>query len=337
MEGARLHRVRVRRSGKPAPIHGLLLVVMLLLGILAIASLGHKSRARAPKVVERSTAVRYTPGVPPIPRPVTSALPFSLGENSGVLWNLTNHQLIWALHPNLEGAYASTTKLMTFYLAYHHLSLSRSVSITPLAASTTGSDIYMAVADKFTVRQLLYGLLIASANDAAVELANTVSPNTQAFVNLMNQTAQSFGMYHTHYQDPDGLSPGSYGSAWDLSIIAQQDLKIPLFRTIVDTKEVNLPYNPDVSNLNGLLFMDPSVIGVKTGWTTQAGFNVVFEARQKVNGHPVTLLGILMHGQEGFYPVDLDAESLLTWGFAQVQKQETATTSRPLSKSSGAQ
>lgn len=319
-----MSHIRLRRTKRPAPIHGLLLALMLFLGVFAVANLGHKPRQKATHRT-RLTAVRYTPGVPPVPSPIPSTLPFSLGESSGVLWNLTSHQLLWALHPNLEGAFASTTKLMTFYLVYHHLALSRSVNISALAASTTGSDIYMAVGDKFTVRQLLYGLLIASANDAAVELANTVSPNTQDFVKLMNQTAQSFGMYQTHYQDPDGLSPGSYGSAWDLSIIAQQDLQIPLFRKIVDTKEVSLPYNPDISNLNKLLFMDPSVIGVKTGWTTQAGFNVVFEARQKVDGHFVTLLGILMHGQDGFYPVDIDAENLLNWGFAQVQKTDHPT------------
>jgi D-alanyl-D-alanine carboxypeptidase (penicillin-binding protein 5/6) len=324
MEAPGLYRVRVRSTKKPAPIHGLLLVGLLIVVGLFVDRAVNRGAINRPRRVVASTAVRYTPGIPPVPPPVPSVLPFPLGESSGILWNMTTHQLMWELHPNLEGPFASTTKLMTFYLVYHHLAQTRIVHINALAASTTGSDIYMAVGDHFTVHQLLYGMLMASANDAAVALANTVSPNTSAFVRLMNQTAQDFGMYHTHYQDPDGLSPGSYGSAWDLAVIAQQDLKIPLFRRIVDTKEISLPYNPQVSNLNGLLYLDPSVIGVKTGWTTQAGFNVVFEARRKVNGHAVTLLGILMHGQYGFPPVYSDAENLLNWGFAQVKKSESA-------------
>lgn len=321
-----MYRVRVRSTKKPAPVHGVLLIMMLVFGVFITTRHSHphphiKSSVSAP-------AIRFVPGMPPRPRPVPSRLPFPIGESSGVLWNLTTHQLMWQLHPNLEGGFASTTKLMTFYLIYHRLSLSQVVTITPQAAATTGSDIAMHVGQRFTVRQLLYALLMASANDAAVALADTASHSTSAFVRLMNQTAQSFGMYHTHYQDPDGLSPGSYGSAWDLAVIAEQDLKIPLFRKIVDTKQVRLPGNPTVTNLNGLLYMDPSVIGVKTGWTTKAGFNVVFEARRKVHGKPVTLLGILMHGQYGFPPVDSDAENLLNWGFSQLQR------SKPLAKTS---
>ena len=314
-----MYRVRVRSTRKPAPVHGVLLIMLLVFGVVVLSHHGHATQPRHTRPT-RSTAIQYTPGEPAVPPPVDSILPFPLGESSGVLWDLTNHQLLWELHPNLQGGYASTTKLMTFYLVYHHLGLSRTVSITPQAAATTGSDIYMAVDDRFTVRQLLYGLLMASANDAAVALADTVSPNTAAFVRMMNQTAKAFGMSQTHYADPDGLSAGSYGSAWDLALIAQQDLKIPLFRKIVDTKETSLPYNPVVSNLNGLLYMDPSVIGVKTGWTTQAGFNVIFEARRKINGHFVTLLGILMHGEYGFPPVYSDAENLLNWGFNRVKQ-----------------
>lgn len=314
-----MYRIRVRRTRRPAP------VLFVLLGLLLVSGVWLTLRPEAsskPKPthhrVVKSTAVRFTPGIPAVPKPIPSALPFAIGESSGILWNLTDHQLMWALKPNQVGAYASTTKLMTFYLAYHRLALNRVIHVTPFDASITGSDIDMTAGDTFTVKQLFYGLLMASANDAAVTLATTISGTEGKFVQLMNQTASQLGMTHTHYGDADGLSPASNGSAWDLSIIAMQDLQIPLFRKIVDTKYVTLPDNPPISNLNQLLFMDPSVIGVKTGWTTQAGFNVVFEARRDVGGRPVTLLGILMHGQYGFGPVDTDAESLLNWGYAQL-------------------
>lgn len=278
-----------------------------------------RNRAASPvqKLVGPATAT--LPGTP-----VPTALPFPIGENSGVLWNLTTGQLLWAYHPYLQEPYASTTKLMTIYLALGHLSLTRRVSISPQAAGTSGSDIRMAVNDQFTVRQLLYGLMMASANDSAVELAQVEAGSVPAFVAQMNQTAKSLGMTNTHYADPDGLSPRSEGSAWDLSIIARADLANPLFRKIVRTKIISLPYNPVVRNLNGLLFMDPSVIGVKTGWTTQAGFNLVFAATRPVDGKPVTLLGVIMHGQAGFPPEYQDAEKILNWGFNRVKAGSTS-------------
>jgi D-alanyl-D-alanine carboxypeptidase (penicillin-binding protein 5/6) len=106
-------------------------------------------------------------------------------------------------------------------------------------------------------------------------------------------------------------------------MIAEQDLRNPLFRKIVDTKETALPHNPVVRNLNGLLFMDPDVIGVKTGWTTAAGFNVIFAATRTINGHQVTLLGVILHAEDGFPPEDEDAEKILGWGFHQVRLESS--------------
>lgn len=251
----------------------------------------------------------------------TPRLPFKIGETSGILWNLNTHQLLWQLHPHTPGPLASTTKLMTIYLILHHLALSRVITISPAAAATSGSDIYMAPGEHFTVNQLLYGLMLASANDASVALAQSMAGSQRAFVREMNHQARIFGMNGTHYADPDGLSPQSIGTAWDLSIIAEQDLRNPLFRHIVDTKITHLPHNPIVRNLNGLLFIDPSVIGIKTGWTTKAGFNLVFAATRQVRGHSVTLLGVILHAQHGFPPEYQDAEKILNWGFQQVSLQ----------------
>lgn len=256
----------------------------------------------------------------PVPQPVPSTLPFPIGENSGVLWNLTNGQLLWADHPHLVEPYASTTKLMTIYLALQRLPLNRVVTISPEAAGTGGSDINMAVGQQYTVKQLLYALMLRSANDSAIALAQSTSGHVSRFVTLMNRTARQLGMTGTTYQDPDGLNPGSRGTAWDLSLIAQTDMKNPLFRKIVDTKETSLPHNPIVQNLNGLLYRDPTVIGVKTGWTTEAGFNLVFAATRMVHGKPVTLLGVIMHGTGGFPPEYQDAEKILNWGYQQVSR-----------------
>lgn len=311
------------RRSKAFPFAGLIVMALVLIS----AALG-QSRVRGWVSPPRHRVVAAKAAIPaqvlnaplPINRPLSSP-PFPVPERSGILWNMSTHQILWGKNPNDPLPMASTTKLMTFYLAAKHLSLNQPVSISPTAAGTGGSDIRMAPGNQFSVDQLLYGLMLASANDSAVALAETVSGSTANFVKTMNQTAQSLGMLHTHYADPSGLSKLSTGTAWDLSILAEQDMQNPLFRQIVRTKQTALPQNPVVINLNGLLFRDPSVIGIKTGWTTEAGFNLVYAATRTVDGRPVTLLGVLMHGDHGFPPVYADAESLLNWGFQAVANQ----------------
>ncbi len=321
-------KLRSAKSKRPTP-WPLLLISFALLAAAGLST--HKAPTAHRDLTHRTHRVKSVQKLPApagvsLPK-MTAArtLPFAIGENSGVLWNLSSGQLMWTHNPNLVQPYASTTKLMTIYLALHDLPLSQSVSISPLAAATTGSDIRMTVGNRFTVRQLLYALMMDSANNSAVALAQADSGSVPAFVAKMNHEASLLGMSNTHYADPDGLSPRSSGSAWDLSIIARADMLNPLFRQIVRTKEASLPHNPIVRNLNGLLFMDPTVIGIKTGWTTKAGFNLVFAATRHVAGQSVTLLGVIMHGQHGFLPEYQDAEKILNWGFSHI-KSATAIT-----------
>ncbi len=315
------------RRRKPAPAPWAAALVVLALIVTAWINQAPGTHAVHKAGLPRAKTPEFY-SVEPVSAP-TPPLPFKIGESSGVLWNLNTHQLLWQLNPHTPGPLASTTKLMTIYLALKELPLTKTVTVTPNAAATTGSDIYMAPGEHYRVKQLLYGLMLASANDAAVELAETMGGSTARFVAKMNEQAARLGMHGTHYADPDGLSPQSIGTAWDLSIIAEQDLENPLFRRIVDTKETSLPHNPVVRNLNGLLFMDPQVIGVKTGWTTAAGFNLIFAATRKVNGHSVTLLGVILHAQDGFPPEDADALKILNWGFHQV-KLQTAPPQHPV-------
>ncbi len=304
---------RTRRKKRAAAPWSAAVILLAIISFLLFDHTTHQTRQPG-----RQYAAARRVGVEPV-LTTTKALPFTIGETSGILWNLNTHQLLWQLNAHTPGPMASTTKLMTMYLALKTLPLNQVVTISPEAAGTSGSDIYMAPGEHYQVKQLLYGLLMASANDAAVALAQQMaSGSTTAFVAEMNRQARFLGMHGTHYADPDGLSTQSVGTAWDLSIIAEQDLRNPLFRKIVDTKETSLPYNPVVRNLNGLLFIDPTVIGVKTGWTTAAGFNLIFAATRTVGGHKVTLLGVILHGQDGFPPEDADAEKILSWGFHQV-------------------
>lgn len=333
-----MYRARIRPRPNAIPVGGLALVFLLLFSAW-VARVTHPGAIGRQTPTTRSTpprtrAIADASYGPPDPAPIPAALPFPIGEPSGVLWDLNDRSILWARNPHMVGGLASTTKLMTYYLAVRDLPLRRVVRIGPVAAGTTGSDIDMRVGERYTVRQLLYGLLMASANDSAVALAQTAG-GLSHFVGQMNATAAALNMRGTRYADPDGLSPGSRGTAWDLATIARLDLENPLFRKIVHTKLVSLPNNPVVRNLDGLLYLDPTVIGLKTGWTTEAGFNVVFAARRRVDGREVTLLGVLMHGQYGFPPVYTDAENLLNWGFSHLPPATPATATRARGRNAG--
>ncbi len=283
----------------------------------------HSSRAAAPprpgraalRAVAAAHAARSTRPIRWIP--AGTSLPFPLHEPDAVLAIYGQPQLLYAKNITQQGPIASTTKLMTAYLVAESLPMNQVVVISPSAAATGGSDMRMYPGERFTVRQLLTGMLMVSANDAAVALAQAVSGHTAAFVALMNRTAQSLGLHHTHYADPDGISPGSSSSAGDLLRLAELDLQIPVLRQIMRTKTASLPNNPIVININGILWRDPTVIGLKTGWTSQAACTLVFAAQRTVNGYPVTLVGVLLHAQL-FATEYADAESLLNWGYGTI-------------------
>jgi D-alanyl-D-alanine carboxypeptidase (penicillin-binding protein 5/6) len=260
----------------------------------------------------RGLPVDQTPGgiqwvSSPIPAP-------QVGEPDGLLTVYGQPTVLWSRNPNRTGPVASTTKLMTAYLTAESLPLNQTVTISDWAAGIGGSTMFLKPGAQLTVRQLLYGMLMRSANNAATALAQTVSGTVPAFVAEMNRTAGSLGLHNTAYKDPDGILPGSRSSAADLVRLAELDLKIPILRQIVHTKETSLPLNPVVSNINGILWEDPTVIGLKTGWTTPAGTCLVFAATRMVDGHPITLVGALLHGTT-FPPEYQDAEALLNWGY----------------------
>jgi D-alanyl-D-alanine carboxypeptidase (penicillin-binding protein 5/6) len=246
-------------------------------------------------------------GAPRIPAP-------AVGEPEGILAVFGQSRPLWMRRPFRTGPVASTTKLMTAYLTASSMPLNQPVTVSAWAARTGGSTMVLDPGERLTVRQLLQGLLLKSANNAAVALAQAVSGSVPAFVAEMNRTSRRLDLRDTAYRDPDGLSPGSRSSAANLLRLAELDLDVPALRAIVDTRQTTLPLNGLVDNIDGLLWMDPTVIGVKTGWTTPAGTCLVFAATRSVDGHPVTLVGVLLHGTT-FPPEYQDAEALLHWGF----------------------
>ena len=247
-----------------------------------------------------------------------TALPISpIKEPDGILLMYGQPKPLWALHPYNEGPVGSTTKLMTAYLVQASLPMNQIVTISDNAAATGGSEMFMQPGNRFTVHQLLVGMLLRSANDAAVALSEAMAGHESRFVALMNATARHLGLHHTQYADPDGISPGSQSSAIDLAHLAELDLNSPVLAPIFVTRLTALPGNPVVRNINGMLWQDPYSLGLKTGWTSESVACVVFASRRMVDGVPVTLVGVVLHGPS--FPVAYqDAMNILNWGFTDI-------------------
>ncbi len=187
--------------------------------------------------------------------------------------------VVYAKNADRERPIASTTKLMTALLTLERSSLDDVVPAAPYHPLPAESVINLRAGERMTVRDLLRGLLLASANDAAVTLADHVSGSTPAFVKLMNRRARQLGLKHTHYANPVGLdAPGNYSSARDLAVLAQTLLQKPFFAKTVNRPGATLESGARtrrILNRNLLVRRYPFVDGVKTGHTIQAGYVLV--------------------------------------------------------------
>lgn len=204
------------------------------------------------------------------------------------LFDLTDQTVCYSsqIHDKLYPA--STTKIMTLYLALKYGNLSDTVTISRNATNVPwdSSKAYLSYGDKLSLEDLLYSLMLPSGNDSAVAVAEYISGDVDSFVSLMNQEARQLGATNTHFVNPHGYSdPNHYTTAYDLYLIFQKAVQNETFRKIVSTST----YQADVTTINGTIrqmewnqsnqlvngtFASPegvTVIGGKTGTTSEAG------------------------------------------------------------------
>jgi D-alanyl-D-alanine carboxypeptidase (penicillin-binding protein 5/6) len=210
---------------------------------------------------------------------------------------------------------ASTTKLMTAYVALQELSPERIVRTAPYEAIYGESLLGVPAGRSISVRDLLYGLLLRSGNDSAHDLALAAAGSQARFVAQMNQRAAALGLADTHYANPIGLDqPGNYSSARDLATLTRRLLRIPAFARIVDARTAVLrSLRPPrrISNSNDLLRMVPWATGVKTGHTFDAGYVLVASGTRK--GVDLISAAIGAPSEEARYSDNLE---LLEYGFS---------------------
>jgi D-alanyl-D-alanine carboxypeptidase (penicillin-binding protein 5/6) len=228
--------------------------------------------------------------------------------------------VMFAKRPDLERSIASTTKLMTALLALEGAKPSQVFSAPAYNAMPAESRINLRPGERMTVHDLLEALLLESANDAAVTLAEGISGSREAFVEEMNARAADLGLDHTSYANPIGLDEaGNYSSARDLASLTRVLLRRPRFARIVDMPEAELDsgLRPRVvENRNDLVAAYPWVSGVKTGYTLDAG-NVLVGAANGPGGARV--ISVVL-GEPSETARDQDTLDLLRWGLARFHR-----------------
>lgn len=197
-----------------------------------------------------------------------------VNARSAIILDRVSKKVLYGKNEFNKVKMASTTKIMTATVIIENCDLNQTIEISKKAAGTGGSRLGLKSGDKISIRDLLYGLMLCSGNDAAVALAESCSGSIQEFSNLMNNKARKLGLNNSHFESPHGLdSDNHYTTAYELAILSDYALKNSTFFNIVGTKTYTVTINgypKNISNTNELLGNLLGVYGIKTGFTNGA-------------------------------------------------------------------
>jgi D-alanyl-D-alanine carboxypeptidase len=265
-------------------------------------------------LVSAAPVVAQTVPKPASPTPSPAAAAGAITAPSAILVSLGDDgRMLFGRGVHAPRAPASLTKIVTALVARDEYALDDVVKISPLVLQATGSKLDLEPGMSVTVHDLLYGLLLKSGNDVAMALAAHHPLGFEHFIALMNSKARSLGATDSFFRNPHGLDePGHVSSAWDMAIFARQLLADPVLAQIVATHRYSIPWKNGTrrvfDNHNKLLTRYPGTIGVKTGFTVQAGHCLV-AANQTPDG---ILLAVVMGSQDHYK----DTTALLNYGKA---------------------
>lgn len=201
--------------------------------------------------------------------------PPKLNSRAAIIFDRESKTVIYDKNINEKRAMASTTKIMTAIITLEQGNLDDVVEVSKKAANIGGSRLGLSTGDKIKLRDLLYGLLLRSGNDAAIQIALHIGGSVEGFADLMNNKAKELGLENTHFVTPHGLDdPNHYTTAYELALLTDYALDIEEFAKIVNTKQTTISINSNqmtITNTNELLGNLEGVNGVKTGFTNNAG------------------------------------------------------------------
>jgi D-alanyl-D-alanine carboxypeptidase len=224
-----------------------------------------------------------------------------LGATAAILVNLQNGRVVYGKDPHVRLAPASLTKVVTALVVRDHYPLDEMVTVDGAVNTIRGEKLGLKPGMQLTVRDLLYGLLLLSGNDAAAALAAHDPLGVADFVVKMNDKARLLGAMDSTFTNPHGLDdPGHLSSVWDMALFARRLLADPVLADIVATKTYPVPW-PDgaqrvIQNHNKMLWRYEGTVGVKTGFTNQAGKCLIAAAETDAG----TALTVVLHSPDHY-------------------------------------
>jgi serine-type D-Ala-D-Ala carboxypeptidase (penicillin-binding protein 5/6) len=255
--------------------------------------------------------------------------PPTIHAAAGILVDIDSNTIVWQQNAHSQLAPASTSKILTALVALENFSPSHEVTLTPPAVHLAWDESRMGLlaGQTLTVGELLTGMLLVSGNDAATALAED-TVGMERFVGAMNAQVAALGLHDSHFTTPVGLQdPAQFSSAYDLAAISAAAVRrFPLFRDIVATHTADLAAtsgHPEffLQSINALLSIYPAAVGIKPGWTADAGYCEVGMAVR--DGH--RLISVLLDAPYDFS----QSRHLLDWGFVQEGLPSTLPTPTP--------
>ncbi|MDQ7842890.1 MAG: D-alanyl-D-alanine carboxypeptidase family protein [Armatimonadota bacterium] len=245
--------------------------------------------------------------------PAAGAAPPVLAASAAVLLDGAQGRVLYALAPELRHPPASTTKMLTALLVAESLTPATPVTISPRAAAErSGAAIGLEAGERWSADELMRAMLMHSANDAAVALAEAVAGSVEAFADRMNRRARQLGLRRSHFVTPHGrYHPEHYSTAYDLALLGRAALAVPWIAGIVRTRTWELRGHGErrqVINTNTLLWRYRDADGIKTGWIAESGPCLVASATR--GGW--RLIAVVLNSPQVFR----DAAALLDYGFA---------------------
>ena len=258
-----------------------------------------------------------------------AAKPPDIPAAGGILVDIDTDRILWQQNAHAQLPPASTTKILAAMVALENFNASRPVNVTLSALQQAPDESVMGIAagEQYTVQELLTGMVLVSGNDAATALAED-TVGIERFVAAMNAQVAALGLHDSHFTTPVGLQdPQQHSSAYDLAAISAAAVRhFPLFGKIVAMQDATLPATSghpefDLHSINLLLSLYPYAVGIKPGWTGDAGYCEVGMAVR--DGH--RLISVLLDAPYDFH----QSARLLDWGFVQEGLPTTLPTPSP--------
>ncbi len=241
-----------------------------------------------------------------------------VSAKGAVVMNADTGEVIFEKACHSKMSMASTTKIMTALILAEQPDLQKKIIVTKNMVTVEGSSMGLLPGDTVTLEGLLYGMLLASGNDAANTTAICIGGSVEGFVKLMNKRAAEIGMQNTSFETPSGLdSDNHYSTPYDMALLATVALKKPVFKAVCSSKTATLyygnpPYRRSLSNHNKLLNAYEGAIGVKTGFTKKSGRCLVSAAERE----GITLVAVTLNCPNDWQ----DHATLLDYGFSNTVK-----------------